>query len=142
MEKSLWAYYKECWTSKYADFKGRARRKEYWAFWLFQTLISIALIVGLVVVSQVGFSGYEEMPMSGVIMLILFAVFAIASIVPNLANSVRRLHDIDRTGWWILPIILFAAFVPFGFIAYIVLGCLAGNQGTNRYGEDPKNLEK
>jgi uncharacterized membrane protein YhaH (DUF805 family) len=99
---------------KFADFKGRSRRKEYWYFLLFYYIFSIVL---LFVDKTIG-SPYLQ------------AIFVLAIIVPYFAVAVRRMHDTDRSGWYIL--------VP---IYNIVLFCTNGTPGGNQYGPDPKQPE-
>lgn len=103
---------------QYADFNGRARRKEYWMFFLFNIIFSI-------VVSMIdGFLGT----------FILGIFYALALFIPGLAVAVRRLHDTGKSGWW-----LFIGFVPLiGFIWLLVLMMTEGDQGDNEYGPDPK----
>jgi len=109
----------EALTKKYATFTGRARRQEYWMFMLFYVLIYIGLFV---IESIVGSFG------------ILVLIFALGMLVPSVAVTIRRLHDTDRSGWWIL-----IAFVPVvGGIVLLVFMCLDGSSGANQYGPDPK----
>ncbi len=106
-------------VKKYAVFNGRARRKEYWMFVLFYILIAIGLAI---VESLVGSPG------------ILGLILSLGLLVPSLAVSIRRLHDTERSGWWIL-----IGFVPLvGFIVLLVFMCLEGTSGPNRFGADPK----
>jgi uncharacterized membrane protein YhaH (DUF805 family) len=110
---------------KYAVFNGRARRKEYWFFVLFNILISIVLSV------VDGISGNFSME-AGI--GLLSGIYALAVFLPSLAVTVRRLHDSGRTGWWIL-----IAFVPLvGLIVLLILMVLDSNPGPNQYGENPK----
>lgn len=113
---------------RYADFKGRSRRKEYW---MFQLGIFLAYIVAAVFIAIVGAVLGETA--SGIVTLPLFLVI-LGIIVPALAVTVRRLHDQDKSGWWILINI-----IPFGGIVLLVFMCLEGTNGTNQYGPDPKN---
>ena len=110
---------------KYAVFSGRARRKEYWFFTLFVTIAYILLAI------VDGITGTLD-PMSG---LGLFtAIFALGSLLPSLAVSVRRLHDTDRSGWWIL-----ISLIPLiGGIVLLVFLCLDSSPGQNRFGSNPK----
>lgn len=103
---------------KYAVFSGRARRKEYWYFVLFNIIISIAVsIIGSILGTT-----------------LLDKLYALAILLPGLAVSVRRLHDIDRSGWWLLLI-----FIPIaGPIILLVFAVTNGTQGANQYGPDPK----
>ena len=94
--------------AKYADFNGRASRPEFWYFVLFNVIVS--LVVGWI-------------PYLGILI-------ALALLLPGIAVGVRRLHDIDRTGWWLL-----IGFVPLvGFIVLVVFNCTKGTEGTNRFG--------
>ncbi len=96
---------------KYADFNGRARRKEYWMFALFSTIISILLII-LGAVAQIRF---------------LDNIYSLAVLIPSIAVGVRRMHDTNHSGWFIL--------IPF---YNLYLACVNGDVGENKYGPDPK----
>ena len=110
---------------KYAVFSGRSRRSEYWYFILFYFIIYIALAF----VDRV--TGTFD-PKSGI--GLLTAIFALALLIPSLSVSVRRLHDTDRSGWW-----LFIGFIPLiGAIVLIVFFALDSGAGTNRFGPNPK----
>ncbi len=112
---------------KYTVFSGRARRMEFWMFFLFSAIISIFLAV----IDE--FMGWQ-FEMSGDILGFLSTLYYVAVIVPYLAVIVRRLHDTERTGWWIL-----IAFIPFvGVLILLVFLILQGTRGENRYGPDPK----
>lgn len=123
-------YVQKCFRH-YVDFSGRARRKEYWFFVLFEILVIFVLMNLLGV-----FIALDSM--GGVILTsVLLVIFALAVLLPGLAVIVRRLHDIDKSGGW-----YFINFIPFvGFIWFLVLMCKAGTVGENRYGADPKNPE-
>jgi uncharacterized membrane protein YhaH (DUF805 family) len=113
---------------KYAVFSGRSRRKEYWYFVLFVVFISIVLstIDGL-------FGTYHRESGAG----LLSTMFSLAVLIPSIAVSVRRLHDIDRTGWWVL-----ISLVPLvGWIVLLVFHVQDGTPGPNRFGPDPKSTE-
>lgn len=106
---------------KYAVFEGRARRREYWFFVLFNLIISFVLgfIEGLV-----GGPG------------VLGAIYALAVLIPGIAVAVRRLHDTGRSGWWLL-----IALVPIvGFIVLLVFMVQDGTPGPNQYGPNPKQV--
>ena len=110
---------------KYAVFSGRARRKEYWFFHLF---LAIALVLLAIVDSIIGTWDpvYEVGLFSG--------IFALGSILPSIAVSVRRLHDTDRSGWWFL-----IQLIPLiGGIVFLVFCCLDSSPGQNRFGANPK----
>lgn len=111
----------------YVGFDGRARRKEYWMFTLFNVIVSIVLAI------IDGMGGF--MTESGIGMLGL--LYTLAVLLPSIAVSVRRLHDIDKSGWWLLLIL-----VPLiGVIVLLVFAVLEGTRGANRFGPDPKSDE-
>jgi uncharacterized membrane protein YhaH (DUF805 family) len=110
---------------KYAVFSGRSRRMEYWYFVLFNILVSIVLgaIDGLLG-TRGSYAGAG----------LLSGIYGLAVLIPSLAVTVRRLHDTDRTGWWIL-----IALVPLiGVIVLLVFAALEGTPGDNQYGPNPK----
>lgn len=107
--------------SQYANFSGRARRSEYWWFALFNIVAGFALSLLDSMVNVPVFS----------------AIFFIGTVIPNLAVTVRRFHDTDHTGWWLLT-----AFIPLvGFIVMLVLTLSDSQRGSNRYGPSPKYSE-
>ncbi len=103
----------------YITFDGRARRKEYWMFFL----INIIILLVLSIVDGVLFGGTA----------ILSGIYALIQFLPQLAVSVRRLHDTDRSGWWIL-----LGLIPIVGLVLLVFFCLNGTPGSNRFGADPK----
>lgn len=112
---------------KYAVFSGRARRQEYWYFFLFSLIISIVLAV----VDGVTGSFSAEAGVG-----LLGGIYALAVLIPGLAVSVRRLHDTGRSGWWLL-----IALIPvIGAIVLLVFMVLEGKPGTNQYGSNPKGV--
>ena len=109
----------------YATFSGRARRKEYWMFFLFNVLISLGLGV-LDVVAGTYSVEYETGFFS--------ALYSLLVLIPSIAVSVRRLHDTNRSGWWIL-----ISLIPIiGVLVLFVFMCLDSQPGTNRFGVNPK----
>ena len=124
---------------RYADFSGRSRRKEYWMFVLFTILVYAAFIVLFMVgggaTGMFGQTG--DAPELGVIawlVIALFVIFALIIFIPALAVIVRRLHDQDKSGWFIL-----LQFIPYiGGIIILIFMCIEGTKGENRYGPDPK----
>jgi len=112
---------------KYAVFSGRSRRAEYWYFVLVNLIVVIVLslidtLLGTFnVVQGVG---------------LLSGIYGLAVLIPSLAVTVRRLHDIDRTGWWI-----FINLIPLiGTIVLLVFAVTDGTPGSNRYGPNPKEV--
>lgn len=111
----------------YVGFGGRARRKEYWMFFLFTVIVSVVLglidgLMGLMTESGIGTLGL---------------LYALAVLLPSIAVGVRRLHDIDKSGWWLL-----IALIPLiGGIVLLVFSLMEGSRGDNRFGPDPKDDE-
>ena len=120
-------YYKKAVFENYANFRGRARRSEYWYFVLVNIFLLIAyVIVGGLLSDTIGFG--EDMFACGLVFSFL------ALIVPTLALIVRRLHDTGNSGWMYL-----IRFVPvIGPIWFLILMCKQGVSGSNKYGVDPK----
>jgi uncharacterized membrane protein YhaH (DUF805 family) len=110
---------------KYAQFSGRSHRREYWMFFLVNTLISVLLNV------IDGILGLVEMGKS---VGVLSVIYALAMIIPSLSVGARRLHDTGRSGWWLLlcliPII--------GWIVLFVFFVQDSQSETNTYGPNPK----
>lgn len=101
--------------SNYATFSGRARRSEYWWFVLFNIIVAVVLALVM---------GGNNLANS---------LWSLAVLLPSLAVGARRLHDIDRTGWWLL-----ISFIPvIGLIVLIVFFATKGTAGPNRFGTDP-----
>ena len=110
---------------KYAVFSGRARRAEYWYFVLFNIIVAIVLSLIDTLLGTFNF-------MQGV--GLLSGLYSLAVLIPTLAVTVRRLHDVDRSGWWI-----FINLIPLiGFIVLLVFAVTDGTPGSNRYGPNPK----
>ena len=98
----------------YAVFDGRAGREEFWQFTLINIFVTIILYAS---------------------MNDLWAVYTVAVLIPSIAVSVRRLHDIDRSGWWFL-----IAIVPVIDIVLLFMMLLEGKPGANQYGFNPKDV--
>jgi uncharacterized membrane protein YhaH (DUF805 family) len=110
---------------KYTVFSGRSRRKEYWFFVLFNILVSMALAV----VDY--FTGTYSASYG---MGLLGGLYALGVFLPAIAVTIRRLHDTDRSGWWILIVL-----VPIiGGIWLLVLMLFDSQPGDNKYGPSPK----
>ena len=106
---------------KYAKFEGRANRPQYWYFVLTQFLAGFILELLCVI------------PFVNIIAGLALLVLWLGLIVPGIAVSVRRLHDTNKSGWWLL-----LCFVPFvGSIVILVFMCLEGTKGANKYGDEP-----
>ena len=110
--------------TKYANFSDRAPRAEYWWFYLLTIVASlVAMILDSVIGTGAALGSY------GILTVVVF----LGLIIPSLAALVRRLHDTDRSGWW-----LFIALIPLvGAIVLLVFLVMAGDTGDNRFGADP-----
>ena len=110
---------------KYAVFGGRSRRREYWFFTLFSLIITVVLSI----IDRVT-GTFDSSAGIG----LLSGIFSLAILIPSIAVSVRRLHDIDRTGWWFLlwlvPVI--------GAIVLLIFAVQDGTPGGKRFGPNPK----
>ncbi len=104
----------------YAVFSGRAQRKEFWMFALFNGII----IIILAIISSV---------INSDILSMLYSLFVL---IPSLAVSVRRLHDINKSGWWFLIV-----FVPIIGLYYLLLVVRDSQAGANQYGPNPKEAK-
>ena len=115
---------------KFFTFAGRAPRSEYWFFYLF---FVISIVVGVVLDQTLGIASFDENgeyeygPLSMIAVLGLF--------IPQISVAVRRLHDIDRSGWWI-----WLSLIPLvGAIVLLIWNCSRGTEGNNKYGPNPLN---
>ena len=107
---------------RYVGFSGRAARSEYWYWTLFVTLLVIVTL--LIDLTVFGFNTTGVNPMTSIAVL--------ATLLPSIAVAIRRLHDIDRTGWWVL-----LGLTVIGEIVLLVWACMRGTVGANRFGPDP-----
>lgn len=111
---------------KYAEFSGRSRRKEFWMFALFNL---IALFLAAIIDNIIG-TTFGEIPYGFV-----YVIYSLITFVANLSLSVRRLHDVGKSGWFLLIYL-----IPLiGAIWIFVLFCTDGETGANKYGVNPKN---
>ncbi len=107
-------YWLACWQ-KFADFNGRSRRSEYWYFVLMNMIIQYAggFLIGTI--NEGAGAGF-------------MLIYSLASLIPSMAVAIRRMHDTDKSGWFIL--------IP---LYNLILACTEGTIGENRFGSDPKN---
>lgn len=118
---------------RYAQFSGRARRAEYWMFALFNWLMSWGFYILLVMMGATG-ERTEDLPPAALGLAAAYALFALAMAIPSLAVSVRRLHDVEKSGWWLL----IGLFPGLGALVLFIFFILEGTRGPNRFGDDPK----
>jgi len=139
MKKTLFQYYKECLGEKFADFDGRATRAEYGGFWLINLAVyaGIGGALGLLVWLGKG-SDSKILAAVGFGLLIFIPIYFMYALIPLFAVDVRRLHDLNFSGW-----LLLIGLIPgigqlmwlFFFLARLII---EGTRGTNDYGADPK----
>ena len=122
MNNEFTKWFMICVFQKYAEFNGRARRKEYWMFALVQWLVAIILMATSSVLGMIG--------------IILYAVFMLGVLLPGLAVAVRRLHDVGKSGWFLL-----IALVPIVGPLYLLFLLISDSKpGENQYGPNPKGM--
>jgi uncharacterized membrane protein YhaH (DUF805 family) len=103
--------------SNYVNFRDRASRSEYW-YWILFVIIADAV------------AGIIDAALD---IHVVTSVFGLVTLIPNITVAIRRLHDLDRTGWWIL-----IGFIPLvGWIVLLIWYCTRGTAGSNRFGPDP-----
>ena len=108
----------------YANFDGRARRKEYWMFVLFNMIFAFIAAILDNMLGTAGPAGYG----------VLYGIYVLAVFIPGLAVGVRRLHDVGKSGW-----MFFVVLIPLiGAIWLLVLALTDSNPGENEYGVNPK----
>jgi uncharacterized membrane protein YhaH (DUF805 family) len=118
---------------KYAVFSGRARRKEYWMFFLFNFII--AVVIGIFSGIATAYDANSNTSIAPIITGISY-LYSLAVLLPSLGVVIRRLHDLGKSGWW-----YFIAFIPLvGGIWLLVLMCTDGQVGVNQYGPNPKEV--
>lgn len=118
--EQMMAYYKKYWEN-YVQFQGRARRSEYWYPVLCNFIVALVLAVLAKLVPFLG---------------ILSGLFSLAALLPSLGVAIRRLHDVGKSGWWLL-----IGLVPLvGGIVLLVWACTDSNPGENAYGPNPKGV--
>ena len=150
---------------RYADFSGRSRRQEYWMWTLFIFIVYfLFIVVGVTLGASAIFGasagstgGAAALGGAAIAVFALFGIFLLAILIPSLAVAVRRLHDTNRSGWWLLAPLAGSFIQGFGGgigstavslvgsliglvigIVLLVWYCTDGTPGTNRYGPDPK----
>lgn len=123
--------FKKCMTTDFANFSGRARRREYWLFALATFIISAVIKIISVLVA---FSGSAVLVG---LMTFIGIVVSIAFLIPSLSVTVRRLHDIGRSGLWLLICLTIV-----GGLVIFIFSLLPGTVGDNQYGPDPKAVKE
>lgn len=120
--EGLWQEFLDCLQHKYAQFSGRARRREFWGFYLFSAIAG--MILGII--SQAG----------GILTSIIVWLVSLVLLIPSIAVQVRRLHDVGKSGWLTL-----LALIPIVGLILIYWDVQDSQPGTNEYGPNPKGVE-
>lgn len=116
-------YFKKVLTEDYANFRGRARRSEYWYYMLFNCILAFIL-------------GFFSPIFGDTLGFIIILIYLLVIIIPSIAVTVRRLHDMGQSGW-----LYFINLIPIlGFIAIAILCCFDSQPGTNKWGPNPKEM--
>lgn len=115
----IWSATSNCF-SKYFDFQSRSRRSEYWYFYLFNLIVTIILVI-------------IEISINPNDTLYLANIYGLITFIPSISCSVRRLHDVNRSGWW-----YFLVFTIIGIIPLLYWHCKDGEKNKNIYGHSPK----
>jgi uncharacterized membrane protein YhaH (DUF805 family)/cold shock CspA family protein len=135
----LWGYSWLCMTARYATFRGRARRKEYWAFVLFSVLaLIVAAIAGFAVDAALGnFDPYSNGPVA---ILVTVALAILAGFLPGLAVTTRRFHDVGMSGWFYL-VFLVLSFFTIGGLIILVVTLIPSQKRENKWGPIPEGVK-
>ena len=122
---SVTDFYRISISDKYFDFKGRARRKEFFFFFLFNILIFIALSFFSIILCAITASPY---------VLLIPIIYILVIIIPTISVILRRLHDIGKSNWY-----FFLFLIPvIGILLFFILFIIDGDANNNIYGIDPK----
>ena len=118
----------------YANFSGRATRAEYWWFTFVNVVGVIAFMIPLIAFGRVADDSFSDL---GVLMIVAMVLIGLGLAIPGIAVTVRRLHDIDRSGWWyLIAVIPIVSYV--GSFVILIFTIMDGSPCWNRYGPDPK----
>lgn len=126
MNKSLFRYYEECITKNFLNFKGRARRREFWGFMLFNALITPMVSTAMYILAR-------DLHIDA--FLLVAYIWSVLMLVPALAVTIRRLHDIGRGGWS-----FFFNFNVIGIFILLYWFCRDSEPGENKWGFNPKEF--
>ncbi|WP_299667185.1 DUF805 domain-containing protein [uncultured Polaribacter sp.] len=122
----------------YFKFSGRVRRKEYWMFCLFHILFSGLLLILYFYTNDTSnlFEENFEEDHTNYLFLQILGLYTLATVIPSLALSSRRMHDLGKSGAWFL-----INFIPYiGSFWFLILTCMDGEAKTNKWGENPKGI--
>ena len=124
---------------RYAEFEGRSRRMEYWSYTLFTIIVSLVLLLPAFIFGDL--ENDSDMSATAVISFVVFGIWFLVNIIPGIAVSVRRWHDLDQSGWMFLLFGVLGAIPVLGTLAgliNLIWFFMQGTVGDNKYGPDPK----
>ena len=123
---------------KWNDFRSRSSRSEYWWASLFVTIASfpVGFIIGFVIAFLLAIAGFSDTAMETAVGIAMLPM-QIFIIIASTCLVIRRLHDVDKSGWWYLII-----FTIIGMIPLLIWYCSKGTDGENRFGKDPLEQEQ
>jgi uncharacterized membrane protein YhaH (DUF805 family) len=125
---------------RYADFSGRSGRQEFWMFQMFNLLVYVvlggtSLVYFMHNASTVDYAPGRPVPVPGIVGVVLLCFYVLAAFIPAVAVQVRRFHDQDKSGWFIL-----LGLIPYaGALILLIFMLLEGTRGPNRFGADPRD---
>ena len=130
-------YFVDTLKNRYAAFKGRATRSEYWYFLLFSIIIALILTAldSMIINPLLGIQPLVETARTG----ILGTLFSFGTLIPSIALAIRRLHDIGKSGWWILLGVIPLVNI-IGIFVLLYLFIKDSQPGENLYGHNPKGM--
>ena len=117
---------------RYFDFSGRSSRSEYWWWALFVTIAGVVLTYADILIGT--YSADTESGLSA-------SIFGLVTLIPGIAVGVRRLHDINKTGWWMLFAVLFFWLLLIPILLLLYWATRPGDQGDNKYGPEYQSIE-
>ena len=117
---------------RYFDFSGRSSRSEYWWWALFVTIVGVVITYADILIGT-----YSADTESGLIA----SIFGLVTLIPGIAVGVRRLHDINKTGWWVLFAFLFFWLLLIPILLLLYWATRPGDQGDNKYGSEYQSIE-
>mgnify|MGYP003358032226 FL=1 len=128
--KSLWQYFVEAYTQNYFNFKGRARRREYWGIWLFYNLIALAISVIGRLLSDTDAGVFSMLSSMNLTWIVISVLWSIISFFPQASAIVRRLHDKGYSGKWYLGV-LFSGLIFVTLSLFVGISLLASKGQSN-----------
>ena len=131
----LWAYFRRALTSNYANFSGRARRKEYWGYFLFW-IIAFAAICFMALAVDAAAGNLDTGEQAPILTIAAAGLFVLATLLPGLGLTIRRIHDIGLSGWFYLLV-----FIPtIGSLIVLVFCLIPSQKNDNRWGPVPEGI--